>query len=247
MGWNAAGNWHHARPDRAARRHAVPTEGTPDGIERRGTWGTGDVTLFLTTSLGYPTLAYSILLGGLALFWVVAAIGIVGADAMDLDFGDGGEAGGMVSRLGLDGLPSLLVLSVLAFFAWIITYFVHLLLLAPLPDLLRYGLGTGVLLLASVPAILLTAFVLRPLRRFVLRLRPAPQASLAGRVATVRTPSVDAGHGMADLDDGGAGLVLQVRHAGGATISRGDRVVLIEHDAQTNTWRVVAERDYRNP
>ncbi len=210
---------------------------------RTGMWGSGGrVTLFLTTSLGYPTLAWSIVLGGLLLFWLVAVIGILGLDALDIDLCDG-EAGGMISRLGLDGLPSLLVLSVLAFFAWAITYFVHLFLLGPLPDLLRYGLGTGVLLLSPVPAILLTAFVLRPLRRFVLRLRPAPQDSLAGRVAVVRTPTVDAHQGMADLDDGGAGLILQVRHDGDAAIARGDRVVLLEHDARSNTWRVLAERD----
>lgn len=204
------------------------------------------MTLFLTTSLGYPTLAYSIALGGLLVFWLVSAIGIVGLDALDLDFGDGGDAGGMVSKLGLDGLPSLLVLTLLAFFAWAITYFTHLLLLAPLPNLLRYGLGTGVLLLAPVPAILLTAFVLRPLRRFLLRLRPAPPTSLLGRVAVVRTPTVDARQGMADLDDGGAGLVLQVRHDGETAIARGERVVLLEHDALANTWRVMAERDYQN-
>ena len=204
------------------------------------------MTLFLTTSLGYPTLAWSILLGGLLLFWLVAAIGIVGLDALDIDLGDA-DAGGMISRLGLDGLPSLLVLSVLAFFAWAITYFIHLFLLGPLPNLLRYGLGTLVLLLSPVPAILLTAFVLRPLRRLVLRLRPAPQASLVGKLAVVRTPTVDAHQGMADLDDGGAGLILQVRHDGAATITRGDRVMLLEHDARSNTWQVLAERDYFTP
>ena len=36
------------------------------------------MTLFLTTSLGYPTLAWSIVLSGLLLFWLVAAVGIQG-------------------------------------------------------------------------------------------------------------------------------------------------------------------------
>jgi hypothetical protein len=200
------------------------------------------VTLFLTTSLGYPTLAWSIVLGGLALFWLVAAIGMVGLDALDVDFGEG-EAGGMLSRLGLDGLPTLMVLGVLAFFAWMLTYFIHLFALSALPDLLRYAIGTLVLLLSPVPAILLTALVLRPVRRFVLRLQPRAQASIAGQVAVVRTPTVDAHQGMADLDDGGAGLVLQVRCAGPGRIVRGDRVVLVEHEAPSNTWRVLPERD----
>lgn len=204
------------------------------------------MTLFLTTSLGYPTLAWSIVLGGLALFWLVAAIGMVGLDALDIDLGDG-DAGGMLSRLGLDGLPTLMVLGVLAFFAWALTYFTQLLALSALPDLLRYGIGTLVLLLSPIPAVLLTALVLRPLRRFVLRMQPRPQASIAGQVAVVRTPTVDAHQGMADLDDGGAGLVLQVRSDGQTGIVRGDRVVLVEHDTQANTWRVMPERDLHLP
>src|SRR5690606_18096651 len=97
---------------------------------------------------------------------------------------------------------------------------------------------------ALVPAILLTAAVLRPVRRALIRLRPAPIASLLGRVAIVRTPDVGATSGMADLDDGGAGLVLQVRSDGDAALVRGDRVVLVAHDTHGNTWRVVPERDY---
>ena len=46
------------------------------------------MTLFLTTSLGYPTLAWSIVLGGLLLFWLVAALGMLGMDALDIDLGD---------------------------------------------------------------------------------------------------------------------------------------------------------------
>ncbi len=205
------------------------------------------MTLLLTTSLGYPTLVWSIVLGGLLLFWLVAALGMLGLDLPWLDAGDGGdagEAGGMLSRLGLDGLPTLLVLSVVVFLAWTFTYFAHLFALAPLPALLRYGLGTLVLLLSPVPAIVLTAILLRPLRRALVRMRPAPVATLLGRVAVVRTPGVDARHGMAELDDGGAGLILQVRHQGATPIARGDRVVLVEHDAEANTWRVLAERDY---
>ena len=67
-----------------------------------------------------------------------------------------------------------------------------------------------------------------------------------GCVAVVRTPDVDATHGMADLDDGGAGLVLQVRGEAAAGMKRGDRVVLIAHDAGSNTWNVVPERDYEH-
>lgn len=200
---------------------------------------------FLGTSLAFPTLAYSIALVVAVLLWGVVAIGVLDLDGIGLELDDGGgaEAGGMFGRLGLDGLPWLVVFTLVAFIGWVITYFVHLLVLAPLPQLLRLAAGAGVAVVALLPSVLVAAAVLRPLRRFMLTLRrPPPVESLLGRVARVRTPAVDATQGMADLDDGGAGLVLQVRSAEPG-IARGDRVVLVEHDPQRNTWRVVPERD----
>ena len=84
-------------------------------------------------------------------------------------------------------------------------------------------------------------------RQDAVQLAPQVPEVTAAPHEAVRTPTVDAHHGMADLDDGGAGLVLQVRSAGPHPIGRGDRVVLVEHDAQANTWRVMPERDLPLP
>ncbi len=204
------------------------------------------MTEFLTISLGFPTLLYSIALLVVVGLWLLSAVGLLGLDVFDPGLDDGGAADGLgiFARLGLDGIPWLLVLTMLVLFGWAITWFTHLLVLAPLPGLLRYALGALVAVLALVPAILLTAAVLRPLRRLLLRLQPQVPESLLGKVAVVRTPLVDAAHGMADLDDGGAGLVLQVRSDATTPPRRGDRVVLVEHLTADNTWRVVPERDY---
>lgn len=203
---------------------------------------------FLNTSLGFPTLVYSVLLGGCLAYWLLAATGLVEIDGLDLpDLGVDAEPGGIAGifgRLGLTGVPTMLVVTLVVFFAWVPTYFVQLLLLEHFPGPLRWLLGGGVALLVLPPAILATATALRPVRRWLLRLRPPATASLLGRVAVVRTPDVDATHGMADLDDGGAGLVLQVRGEASAGMKRGDRVVLIAHAVDDNTWNVVPERDY---
>ena len=205
---------------------------------------------FLTTSLEFPTLFYSVLLGACLAYWLLAASGLVEIDglaALDLgvDAAPGGIAG-LFGRLGLTGVPTMLVATLVVFFAWVATYFVQLLVLGHFPGPLRWLFGAGVALLALPPSVLATATVLRPVRRWLLRLRPPPTTSLLGRVAVVRTPDVDAGHGMADLEDGGAGLVLQVRGEATAGMKRGDRVVLIAHALDTNTWNVVPERDYEH-
>ncbi|WP_252510965.1 hypothetical protein, partial [Acinetobacter baumannii] len=93
--------------------------------------------------------------------------------------------------------------------------------LLPLPDLLRWGLGTLVAVLGQLPAVPLTALILRPVRRFLLRLRPVPQASLLGRAGVVASPKVDSRSGHATVDDGGAGLVLQIRSD--LELQRGER------------------------
>ncbi|MBK0028042.1 DUF1449 family protein [Stenotrophomonas sp. S48] len=199
---------------------------------------------FLTVVFGYPTLPYSVVLSVALVYWGLAAFGLVDDGFGDLG-ADGALDGGtdlhglsaLLQRFGLGGVPVMVVVTLLALFGWVLTYFVHLYLLLPLPDLLRWSIGTGVALLAPLPAVPLTALLLRPIRRFLLRLRPVPQASLLGRVGVVASPRVDARNGHATVDDGGAGLVLQVRSD--IELQRGERIVLVEHVAEQHYYRVV--------
>ena len=70
----------------------------------------------------------------------------------------------MLARWGLGGVPIMVVVTLLSLFGWLITYFIHLFVLLPLPDLLRWGLGTLVAVLAPLPAVPLIALILRPVR-----------------------------------------------------------------------------------
>ncbi|RRU08490.1 hypothetical protein EGJ34_15605, partial [Stenotrophomonas sp. 278] len=83
--------------------------------------------------------------------------------------------------------------------------------------------------------------ILRPVRRLLLRLRAVPQASLLGRVGVVASPQVTASTGYATVDDGGAGLILQVRLRDGDALLRGQRVVLLDYVAEHNHYLVAAE------
>jgi hypothetical protein len=204
---------------------------------------------FLNVALVYPTLPYSILLGFSAVYWLLAATGLVdhGFDGGDLHhLSDDGLHGvsGMFARLGLGGAPVMLVIALLALFGWSCTYFVHLLLLQHLPTPLRWRLGTLTAVAALLPAVPLSAWVLRPIRRLLLKLRAVPQQSLLGKVGVVASPDVTALAGHANVDDGGAGLVLQVRASDDARHVRGQRVVLVDYDATANTYRVVSAQEH---
>ncbi|HEY0504161.1 MAG TPA: hypothetical protein VGD42_11780 [Lysobacter sp.] len=215
------------------------------------------MTEFLTTALTFPTLLYSIVLAVCVVYWLLAATGLVDADGPDGLLGGDGDAHGddagasgiaaMVARLGLSGVPVMIVLTVLGFCGWLGTYFVQLFLLQPLPGLLRLVLGLVVAVAMLVPGAIATSLLLRPLSRLLLRLRPPSDPSILGRIAIVSTPSVDAGYGQATVDDGGAGLVLQVRDGQPGRFKRGDRVVLIEYLRGQHAYRVVSEEQFNRP
>jgi hypothetical protein len=217
---------------------------------------------YLQTCLTFPTLAYSILLAFCVVYWLLAMTGLFHVDAMDglllgdvhaghgifgHGHGDGVESvatAGVLARLGLGRVPIMIVLTVLFFIGRLATYFEHLLLLRNLPESLRVLIGIGTLLGALVPGVLVTSLLLRPLSRWLAKLQPPAASSILGRVGTVISPQVDAHGGRAAFDDGGAGLILQVRAPMGAPLMRGERVVLLSHDAQAHTHTVISETEF---
>lgn len=215
---------------------------------------------FLQTCLTFPTVVYSVLLAFCVVYWMLAMTGLFHIHAMDglltghghavhgsIGHGDAGDpaaTAGVLARLGLGRVPILVVMTVLFFLCWLATYFVHLLVLRQLPEGLRVVLGIATVLGALIPGVLLTSMVLRPLSRWLATLQPPMGSSILGHVGTVISPLVDAQGGRAAFDDGGAGLILQVRAASGASFVRGERVVLLLHDAQANTHTVISETEF---
>ena len=217
------------------------------------------MTEFYTTALTFPTLLYSILLAFCVVYWLLAATGLVDNDTIHgllhhhdgldgIDTGhhhaDASDSAGMIARLGLSGVPFMLILSVLVFFGWLITYFAQLLVLQFLPDPLRILAGIGVLLAALLPGVVLTSLLLRPVARLIMKLRPPVPPSILGKAGNVISPQVTDSEGRAEFDDGGAGLILQVRAPPGTVFQRGDRVVLLSFDAQTDAYAVIAESEF---
>ena len=217
------------------------------------------MTEFLTTALTFPTLLYSILLAFCVVYWLLAATGLVDSDTIHglLHHHDGldgmhthhhhetaTDSTGMIARLGLSGVPFMLILSVLAFFGWLITYFAQLLFLQFLPDPLRMLVGIGVLVAALLPGLLLTSLLLRPVARLIMQLRPPVPPSVLGKAGNVISPQVTEREGRAEFDDGGAGLILQVRAPPGVTFNRGERVVLLSFDEQRDSYAVIAESEF---
>jgi hypothetical protein len=208
--------------------------------------------VFLQIVLSFPTVVFSVLLTIAVVYWLMAALGILELDVLDgwltpdIEGVELDGFAGTLMKFGLGGLPLMLILTVLVFVAWLLSYYVDYLLLRHVsPGAIRWLLGAAAMVGALVVAVPVTSVVLRPVRMLFDKLRPAPTRSLLGMVAVVRSPQVNATHGFANVEDGGAGLVLQVRTDIAAGFARGDRVVLIEYLDADNAYRVIGEKEFQ--
>lgn len=215
---------------------------------------------FLQTMLSFPTLVWSVIFAFCIVYWLLAVTGLVHHDHAHIEAGSGhvdghihadghahhdhAESAGLLARLRLDGVPIMVVVTLLSFWAWVATYFVQLLVLSRLPSGVGAGLGVLTLLGALIPALPLTMLLVQPARALFAKLNPPETRPVLGSVGTVTTPSVDELSGMASFADGGAGLLLQVRAQPSNRFKRGQRVVLLEYNAANNTYFVVAEDEF---
>lgn len=208
--------------------------------------------VFVQTALSFPTVLFSFLLCLAMLYWCVAALGILEVDLLDIEADSALDSvqpeglAGLLLRLGLNGVPVTLLLSLLFFFAWLASYFVELLLLSHLPlGVLRYPLGLLVALAALALAVPPSALLCRPLRPLFLKLQATTSKSVLGQIAVVRSGRVTLQHGEAVLEDGGAGLILRVRADEVRGFKRGDRVVLLEYLEGEHAYRVITEDEFQ--
>ncbi len=162
--------------------------------------------------------------------------------------GHGTEHGGMsglLMKFGLHGVPIMVVITIIAIVGWASCFFFDLYVLSGM-KLGALGVVADIAtaiggLLLSIPV---ARVVLAPVRRVMQRFAPVSQRPLLGRYAEVRSPEVTKTHGQAWLDDGGAGLILQVRAETSGQFVRGDRVVLIEYLEAQNAYRVITGEEF---
>ena len=211
---------------------------------------------FHQTVTSFPTVLFTFLLLICAFYWFVAALGLIDLDIIDFDM-DGDidmtdsvemQAGmaGLLLKLGLNGVPFTIVLTVFTVIGWVLSFLVCFYGLEYLPDLfvleIIFKLGTffGVF----VVSIFTTAIVIRPTRSFFKKMDSNETKHVIGQVAVIRSSIANNKSGEAVLHDGGAGLLLNVRTTGNDEFNKGDLVVVIEYNKERNLYRVVAKTEF---
>jgi hypothetical protein len=201
----------------------------------------------------FPTIFFTVLLIVVVIYWLFTILGVFDISLLDFDIdisadGDISSANaltGLMMRFGLHGVPVTIIISLIVLFGWLLCYYL-VYFLSPLfsTGLLRLLLGLPALIGSLYVAVLLTSFVIKPLRPFFHKTQQETIKRVLGQVAIVRSSVVNAQFGEVSLADGGAGLILKARTMGATEFHRGDRVVLLEYVPEQYVYRVISEQEF---
>jgi hypothetical protein len=214
---------------------------------------------FLEIVLSMPTLPWTGLLVAALVYWATVILGALDVDALGsaegnahLDAGaDAGSAEGLdagahakegvlatlLSALKLRSVPVTISLSLVALFAWVVSFVLarHIGPLLPLPAVATTAIELTV---SALLGVLGASVAVRPLAPLFRTKQGTRRDDLIGRVVRVKTGRVDARFGEAVLEDGGAGLQLQVRCADPDALGRDDEALIIGWNAETESFDV---------
>ncbi|MDF1693670.1 MAG: DUF1449 domain-containing protein [Zhongshania sp.] len=217
-----------------------------------------DMDPFYQNISSFPTVIFTFLLAIVTLYWLVAVLGFVDLDFLDFSLPDADQLSaeghshttpdvlaGLMLRLGLQGVPVTVIVSLITLFGWFICYYAVHLMLSWLPaGILHFIVGLPILLASVYAAAMLTAQAIKPLRPLFKNAQLQTVKHILGQTAVVRSSRVDGNFGEAIFEDGGAGLLLSIRSTGSATFNKGDRVVLLEHIKEQGVYRVISEAEF---
>ncbi|MCP5025239.1 MAG: YqiJ family protein [Actinomycetia bacterium] len=194
----------------------------------------------MAASFELPTLVFTILFALVAALWVLGIFGFFEVELdLEVDAGDGAFDGAL-NALGMAGVPTVVILTLVAAGGWFTSVVLQLTVLDGRSGPLLVLLAIVTLVVAWLVALMFAAALSRPLAR-LMRTATAPSGSaLVGRVGVVRSGRVDDQFGYADVDwiDGGSSRV-EVRPADRTdTFGPGDRALLVDWDVDTGIYLV---------
>jgi len=144
---------------------------------------------------------------------------------------------GLLSILKLGTVPVTITLSFLGLYGWIVSY-VLASNVAPALPLPAVATNALLLVLSFVASLLATSASIRPLAPLFATRQGTRHKELVGKVVRITTGRVDGKFGEGHLDDGAAGLQLQVRCADPDALARDDEALILGWDPKTESFEV---------
>jgi hypothetical protein len=147
---------------------------------------------------------------------------------------------GILHALNLRRAPITVTFSLIVFFSWVMSY-LAISLAGPIATVVlpSWLYSTLVLFGTFALSLPLTSLATKPMEKVFQATSGKKRIEFVGDVCEIRTGSVDGNFGQAEINDGGAGQIIQVRAEGG-TFKRGDRALIIDFDAEREAYIVEA-------
>ncbi|MCR8720831.1 hypothetical protein N027_20815 [Pseudomonas syringae USA007] len=209
---------------------------------------------FFEITLSFPVVIFSLLLAIVSVYWLMVCLGVVGIEPVEIDIqavsaydsGNDEFGEGLFPGFGFAGVPLAIILTLVSVVGWLVSYFNQLLIIEQLSlGFFYYPLGFASGLMALLIALAFTLLIVRLCKPLLKKISGPAPPPICGQVAIVRSQTVSCDRGTAMLDDGGAGLLLQVRSLGTSQIRRNDRVVLLQYLADEHVYHVISESDFK--
>lgn len=221
---------------------------------------------FFTNIGSFPTVIYTVLLGVCLVFWLIAILGLIDLEIIDLEMDlemhglevdvdvdmdvDAGESNmgflaGLLFKLKLVGVPLTVTLTILMLTGWLLSYYTVHFLYPFIPNAIpQFLVGIPVFIATLYVAAKITAKLINPLKPLFANEDQQIEKKLLGQTVTVRTSRVDDKFGEAIFEDGGAGLLLKIRSKGGERFTKGDRVIILQRLGDDNVYQVISEDEF---
>jgi hypothetical protein len=225
---------------------------------RRFWQGKNIMVIFFESILSYPTVIYTTLLGVVLVYWLLAMVGLVDFesggpdlglepdvsldthhDLLDGEAADAGTLAGYLIAIGLGGVPFSVVISLLTLFSWAISSILTIWLLQFVPtDVLRFLVGTGVLVGAFLLSLPLAAATVRPLRKLFVSHNAISNFSLVGMRCKVLTGTVDEKFGRAEVLNRGEDYHIRVVAETPNNLARDSIALIVEYDETARVYHI---------
>jgi len=206
----------------------------------------------------FPTVVFFVFLLFCLMYWGLAVLGLVEIEALDFDLPNDLDADGLTNsvsnlsvmagvllKLGLNGVPLVIIVTLISLFGWFISFFLVYLISPFVPGtILEFVFETIVLLGTLYVSSMITATIIKPLRPIFKAADQHVEKTIVGQVAIVRTGRVDKDFGEAVVEDGGAGLIVKVRSFRDEVFERGQKIVLLEYIDADNIYKVISEKEF---
>lgn len=209
--------------------------------------------VFLDVALSFPVVIFSFGLSLAVIYWLLVCSGVLHSEPLDIDihalsaYDQATRQTGLGTFLtsGKSGVSLALYTTLVSLTGWLVSYFIHLLLFQRLSfGFFYYPLGFVSGLASLLIALITTTLFVRLSKPLITKIKGPQPKPVIGKTAVARSATVTRTSGTALLEDGGAGLIMQVRSIGTAPIKRGERIVILQYIADEHVYYVISETEF---